>query len=530
MDKKDFKNLLILLPISIFAFFSNIWTRPANLMEARNFITAREMIENDNFIITTLNGFLRFEKPPLPTWFTALIIKITGNMTDEYILRIPAALTGVLFIVLLYYFIKITTNNSFKSFLTAFVGTSTFMLIKIGNENAWDIYPYVYAFGTVTFIIKGFQENKTRYFIISGIFTALSLLSKGPVAVYGLIIPFVIAHIYVYGIKNYKENWKNLLLMIFTSILLSGLWPAAVYLKYPDYFINVLLKEKNTWMNSHVESFIYYSDYFVYMGVWIFFSVMTLIKSWNERRSDDVQFSKFIFVWNVLIIVLLSFIKMKKKRYGLPIYMTSVIGVGNICYYYYNKIWNELKSSDKILLTLQGSFIAFISFAVPLVVFTKGFLNGNIKAWYLILLMIIFIPFCYATVISLIDKNAFTVKLIILGSGVLMLLTNATANWFFDRNFVKKTHEIIEYQKIKLVRKNPPALDIYSNNYEIEDVWRIGKYIKNYKENENMPDRFIFFGKVPKDITDKYEIFKKEVYASDYGVLAELNYLKKTEE
>lgn len=63
LDKKDLKNVLILFPISIFAFFSNIWVRPADLMEARNFITAKEMIENDNFIVPTLNGFLRFEKP-----------------------------------------------------------------------------------------------------------------------------------------------------------------------------------------------------------------------------------------------------------------------------------------------------------------------------------------------------------------------------------------------------------------------------------------------------------------------------------
>ena len=44
MDKQERKYLIILAFISMVAFFSNLWVRPADLMEARNFITAREMI------------------------------------------------------------------------------------------------------------------------------------------------------------------------------------------------------------------------------------------------------------------------------------------------------------------------------------------------------------------------------------------------------------------------------------------------------------------------------------------------------
>ena len=46
MNREDFKYLKIIIPISLIAFFSIIWIRPADLMEARNFITAREMIES----------------------------------------------------------------------------------------------------------------------------------------------------------------------------------------------------------------------------------------------------------------------------------------------------------------------------------------------------------------------------------------------------------------------------------------------------------------------------------------------------
>ena len=527
LDKKDLKNILILFPISIFAFFSNIWVRPADLMEARNFITAKEMIENDNFIVPTLNGFLRFEKPPLPTWFTAFVMKITGNFTDEWVLRIPAALTGIIFIFLLYYFVKILTKNSRKSFITAFVGTTTFMLIKIGNENAWDIYPYVFAFGCITFLVKGFLTEKIKDFFIGGIFLAASFMSKGPVGIYGLIIPFFISYGFVFGVKKYKKNFKKIIFMILTGIILGNIWSITVYTKYPEIFLSVMKKEESTWTNRHTESFIYYMDYFVYMGIWIFFSFMALIKNWSRERTGDKNYSKFIFLWNILIILFLSFIKMKKKRYGLPIYMTSIMEVGAICSYYYNKFWYELKKSDKILLYVQGIFMSIVSFAVPFIIFLKGYMYKEVGALYILMLLVIFIPFGYISAKSLINKKSWTIKFIILGSGVLMLFANATANWFFDRTFIKKTNNMIEYQKIKLVRENPPKYEIYAENFEIEDVWRVGKKIKNFEKEKRLPKEFIFFGEMPEEISKDYETFKKEIYVKDDGHLAELNYLKR---
>ena len=38
------KDILILLSLSIFAFLSVIWVNEVDIMEARNFITAREIL------------------------------------------------------------------------------------------------------------------------------------------------------------------------------------------------------------------------------------------------------------------------------------------------------------------------------------------------------------------------------------------------------------------------------------------------------------------------------------------------------
>ena len=75
-----------------------------------------------------------------------------------------------------------------------------------------------------------------------------------------------------------------------------------------------------------------------------------------------------------------------------------------------------------------------------------------------------------------------------------MLIVNLTSNWFFDTNFINKNKKenIENYTKIKVMRANPPSLNIYSNNFEIEDVWRVGKSIKPFNINNDLPDKFIF--------------------------------------
>ena len=62
---------LIILLVCFVSFFVYNDTVPADLMESRNLVTAREMINTGNYLIPTMNGELRLEKPPLPTWIAA---------------------------------------------------------------------------------------------------------------------------------------------------------------------------------------------------------------------------------------------------------------------------------------------------------------------------------------------------------------------------------------------------------------------------------------------------------------------------
>ena len=67
--------ILILLAYSISTF--NLIE--VGIMEARNFQTAKEMVEDNNWLLPTLNGEPRYQKPPLPTWLTAFSVLLFNS-------------------------------------------------------------------------------------------------------------------------------------------------------------------------------------------------------------------------------------------------------------------------------------------------------------------------------------------------------------------------------------------------------------------------------------------------------------------
>ena len=64
----NYKRYLFLILLIITTFFVHLSALPSDIMEERNLVTAREMADDGHWMIPTMNGELRLEKPPLPTW------------------------------------------------------------------------------------------------------------------------------------------------------------------------------------------------------------------------------------------------------------------------------------------------------------------------------------------------------------------------------------------------------------------------------------------------------------------------------
>jgi len=184
------KDIFVLTILSFFALLSLVWIREIDSSEARNLISAREILQNSNWWTPTLNGHFYFENPPLPVWITAFVMMITHSHS-EVILRLPNMLCCIFTVLFLYRsMIRIKKDRLF-AFLCSFVLLSTFMFIKLGAENTWDIYTYSFAFcaSLAFYVYIKYGEKKNLYRM--GILLVLSFLSKGPVGFYSLFIPFL---------------------------------------------------------------------------------------------------------------------------------------------------------------------------------------------------------------------------------------------------------------------------------------------------------------------------------------------------
>src|SRR5699024_7649716 len=118
-------------------YFVNLGSIYINLMETRNMVTAREMAHLGHWFLTTLDNIPRYEKPPLPTWITALFGILFG-FKSFVVMRLPAAFMSLLIVWMLYEFAPLLKVSKKQAFITALIMAASFYLIFSGRTNQWD--------------------------------------------------------------------------------------------------------------------------------------------------------------------------------------------------------------------------------------------------------------------------------------------------------------------------------------------------------------------------------------------------------
>lgn len=501
--EKEYKKILFIA--SILSFFTKLWLEDVGLMESRNFISAREIISSGDWLVTTLNGYYRFEKPPLPTWTAAAIMKIAGNVDQSWLFRIPSALLSMWIVFLMYKFVKRLSEDNFLSFMSALILSTTFMIQKEGIINTWDIFSYGFMFASTVYLTEGLKTSKRSDFMKFGLCFAGSLMSKGPVAPYALLLPFLISYGVVYGAKEYKKNKTLIIKGLILAVIVALIWPVCMLINNSDLFLAVLEKEQETWDSKSVRGYFYYIDYSVYTGGWLMFLVYSLFdKSLKNKISlSHGKILKMSFLWSLISFVFISVIKMKKQRYGLPLYIVSAIPSGILCSYLYRSAYDSLSKWDKYLLKIQEWIIKIALIAAPILLIVKS----KFRPEPIVIVLIIFY--------SLLARGSFyvlkkykkeTAKILVIGTAGLMLIVNSTLVWFIYQQLLCPPHDKkIKY--LKTISKLDKKIEIYSTGIRIEDVWKVGRKViiiddveKNQNRILNVPDKFLLLSEYEEEL------------------------------
>jgi len=385
-------HLFLLLLIAFIAFVVNNGAIEANIMEARNLTTAREMLQKSNWLEPTMNGELRLEKPPLPTWIAAATMKFSGE-ENLSLLRLPAALAALLMIFFLFKLTTELTEDQLLPFLVAGTASTSFYIFFMALDISWDIFCHSFMIGAIWLFHKGLKSKGSGWGELTGagILMGLSFLSKGPIAFYALLLPYLIARTFSYGMKEAINHKAALSVMVLVALVISLWWPVMIWLSHPEFSALIAQQESTAWLNRSTRPFYHYWSFPVQSGVWAIIATIALYFPYARPRIKRFGNYTFLALWVAVSVILLSLFPEKKERYLLPVLLPLAI----LTAFYFRYLIHAFQISsqgknDLVIFRVNSILMMVISFAIPLaVVFVvKG--EGRPATGLLILIFILF--------------------------------------------------------------------------------------------------------------------------------------------
>lgn len=472
--QKNYIHYLFILIVCWFAFFVNNGSVYEDIMESRNLVTAHEMIEYDNWLVPTMNGELRLEKPPLPTWVAAGIEYLQPDNIS--LQRAAAGIMATLMAFFLYFFALALSGNRLLGLLSALVLATSFNVIMAGRVATWDIYCHSFMLGTIFFFYKGIKSVRTSWanFIWAGIFLGLSFLGKGPVAFYALLLPFLISYIWIYRPSLKGKGWP-IVVMLLLFIAISFWWPLYLYVFHRDTAMFVLAKESTAWIERNVRPWYYYWLFFAESGIWALFLLTGLCWPWLKKKIKMRREYTFAVLWTVVTLVLLSLFPEKKTRYLLPLLIPAAMVVAHYIVYIFTAAKEKtLTTGDRVVFRVNAFIPALIALGMPVAVYLLFYREGEVGLTLLIVVSILFLVAAYSIFaggVRIKSMKVFTgvVLLLIL---VETLLMSRVAN-MFNNTEIKSIKAVRQIEELQHVPFYYPA----DEELRIELVYEAGRRI-----------------------------------------------------
>lgn len=366
-------------------FFPHLSVVEVNIMEARNFITAREMLEYGNWIHTTMNLEPRYEKPPLPTWITAFSASLFG-LKNLFGLRLPASLSAV-FLIFSFYFLGVRILKDKKqSFLASLILSTSFYIVFSGRNGQWDIFSHAFMLFAIYQIFTAFEATGKNWknWMTAGLFLGFSFMSKGPVSLFALFLPFLIAYGFIYKFKSFKSKWLPLVSSLLIFALVGFTWGIYIYFTDTSSAETIADKETLAWSNRSVKPFYHYWSFFTQSGIWTFFAFIALLYPFMIKRVKDKKQYLFSLLWTLSAVFLLSLIPEKKERYLLPVLIPMALNTSFFINYLIDKTVS-LKKTDIYLANFGFGLIGLIGLAFPfgLYFYFDGNFSGHWVSYFL---------------------------------------------------------------------------------------------------------------------------------------------------
>lgn len=307
---------------------------------------AREMLVTGDWLNVQINYEPFWEKPPLFIWLQALSMKVFG--VNAFGARFPNVIIGLVSVLSLYFislkeYSRQTAIAAFLLFLGAF---TPHLYFKTGIIDP--LFNLFMFYAVYMLYSSSKQEVKWKYFLYSGLFLGLAVLTKGPAAI--LIVGLTGL---VYQIV-YKKNFytlKELVFLVFGLLLLPGIWFGIQIANsgwwFVSEFINYQIELMRQPVASHGQPF-YYHPVVLLLGCFPLF-ILSFSPLFTKNAHSDMTLMRWMKVLFWVVLILFSLVTTKIVHYSsmcyLPLAMLTAQWVVS---------GNNLKMYQKIVLTIVG--------------------------------------------------------------------------------------------------------------------------------------------------------------------------------
>jgi 4-amino-4-deoxy-L-arabinose transferase-like glycosyltransferase len=424
-----------------------------------------------------MNGEARYQKPPLPTWITAAFGFIFG-IKSVLALRWSALLFLASIGISTYLLSKKLELSKSHSLINGFIVLTSFYVIGITIEAPWDIYTHGFMLMALLQLFQLFYNAKTpiTHSLLFVLFLAGSVLSKGPVSLYVLFLPFVISYGIAFKFKGGPLHFLKLISLLVFGIVLGGWWYMHVRVADPETFTAITQRETSNWSSYNVRPFYYYWSFFVQSGLWTIPAFISLLYPYMKSRVSNLKAYRFSFFWTILAVILLSIIPEKKSRYLMPVLIPLAMNIGFYIEYLIREFKNLKDKKETFPVYFSFGLIATIACLFWVIWFYSNIALSGILLIRFIITALVLLSIGVLIFKNLKRKNIKTIFYLVI---VFMLSIG------FIALPIAQTHIQADYNPVSKLNTAPIPL-YHLNSASPEAIYNYGDKIPNIKSEQGL--------------------------------------------
>jgi 4-amino-4-deoxy-L-arabinose transferase-like glycosyltransferase len=369
--------------VCFFAFFVNNGAVHVNSAEARNLTTAREMVESRDWTAPTLNGEPRAGKAPLPAWMAALVERASPD--NVVVQRAVAGGMATVAVFFLYLLAIALTRSKLFGLLSALVLATCFSMVMMGRAVDGYVHAYAFMLGAIFFFYRAAVAPTTRWwdFVMAGLLLGLAFLSKGLELFYTLLLPFLVALVYLYRPSFRHKRWP-VLLMIVVALAVGAAWllPALRSGEKIELFMEL---NNRPWY--------YYWRFFTESGIWSLFLLTGLFGwCWMRGRVALKKEYSLAVLWLLLALLLLTLFPGKSMRYLPSVLVPAALVMGHYVLDIFLRVRDDkLAPVDKVVFRLNAFLPALLSLGVPVALYVMFYSRLGLTLYILFSLLFLLV-------------------------------------------------------------------------------------------------------------------------------------------